>query len=199
MAMMESLQPRERRVLFFGTIVIGLMVAVGRGLPAWRRWNEAARTSAADLTARAARGDAVVRGLAESLDTLDARTARLGALKAALLAGETPADAGSNLAVLVAEAARGAAVRLDAVEVRIDTTKARTLPRITVEVQATADITGLAALLRDLEDGPALLAVRRVAVRPQNPEGPPNAVEALSVRLTIEGTALVLRRKAGTP
>jgi len=200
--MMESLQPRERRVLLLGTIVIGLMIAVGRGVPAWRRWNEAARTSAADLTARAARGDAVVRGLAESLDTLDARTARLGALKAALLAGETPADAGSNLAVLVAEAARGAAVRLDAVEVRIDTTmgsKARTLPRIAVEVQATADITGLAAFLRDLEDGPALLAVRRIAVRPQNPEGPPSKVEALSVRLTIEGTALVLRRKAGTP
>jgi hypothetical protein len=197
--MMESLQPRERRVLLFGTIVIGLMVAVGRGLPAWRRWNEAARTSAADLTARAARGDAVVRGLAESLDMLDARTARLGALKAALLAGETPSDAGSNLAVIVAEAARRAPVRLDAVEVRIDTTKARTLPRISVEVQATADITGLAALLRDLEDGPALLAVRRVAVRPQNPEGQPSEVETLSVRLTIEGTALVLRRKAGTP
>src|SRR6185369_10438825 len=115
------------------------------------------------------------------------------------------ADAGSNLAVIVAEAARGAAVRLDAVEVRIDTMmgtmgpKARTLPRIALEVQATADITGLAALLRDLEDGPALLAVRRVAVRPQNPEAPPTEIEALSVRLTIEGTALVLRRKAGTP
>ena len=197
--MMESLQPRERRVLLFGATVIGLMVTVARGVPAWRRWNEAARTSAVDLTARAAHGDAVVRGLAESLDTLEARTARLGALKSALLAGETPADAGSNLAVIVAEAARRAPVRLDAVEIRIDTTKARTLPRITVDVQATADITGLAALLRDLEDGPGLLAVRRVAVRPQNPEGPPNEVETLSVRLTIEGTALVLRRKAGTP
>jgi hypothetical protein len=200
--MMESLQPRDRRVLLFGAIAIGLMVTVARGVPAWRRWNEAARSSATDLTARAARGDAVVSGLAESLDTLDARTARLGALKSALLAGETPADAGSNLAVIVAEAARGAAVRLDAVEVRIDTMmgpKARTLPRISVEVQATADITGLAALLRDLEDGPALLAVRRVAVRPQNPEAPPTEIEALSVRLTIEGTALVLRRKAGTP
>lgn len=199
MAMMETLQPRERRVLLFGAIVIGLMVALGRGLPAWRRWNEAARTSAADLTARAARGDAMLRGLAESLDTLEARTARLGALKSALLAGETPADAGSNLAVIMAEAARRAPVRLDAVEVRIDSTKTRTHPRIAVEVQATADITGLAALLRDLEDGPALLAVRRVAVRPQNPEGPPTEVEALSVRLTIEGTALVLRRRAGAP
>lgn len=197
--MMESLQPRERRVLLFGATVIGLMVTVARGVPAWRRWNETARTSAVALTARAAHGDAVVRGLAESLDTLETRTARLGALKSALLAGETSADAGSNLAVMVAEAARRAAVRLDAVEVRIDTTKARTLPRISVEVQATADITGLAAFLRDLEDGPDLLAVRRVAVRPQNPEGQPNEVETLSVRLTIEGTALVLRRKAGTP
>jgi hypothetical protein len=203
--MMDSLQPRDRRVLLVGAIAIGLMVAVGRGVPAWRRWNEAARSAAVDLSAQAARSDAVVSGLAESLDTLDARTARLGALKSALLAGETPADAGSNLAVIVAEAARGAAVRLDAVEVRIDTTmgtmgaKARTLPRIAVEVQATADITGLAAFLRDLEDGPALLAVRRVAVRPQNPEALSSEIEALSVRLTIEGTALVLRRRAASP
>jgi len=82
-------------------------------------------------------------------------------------------------------------VRLDAVEVRIDTAKTRALPRITVDLQATADIAGLAVLLRDLEDGPALLAVRRVSVRPQNPDVLQNQVELLSVRLTVEGAALV--------
>jgi ABC-type uncharacterized transport system fused permease/ATPase subunit len=190
----STLQPRERRALLFGATIIVLMVGAVRGVPAWRRWNAAARASAADMMARAARSDAVVRGLSQSLDTLEARTARLAKLKSSVLTGDTPAEAGSNLAVLIAEAARRAAVRLDAVEVRIDTAKARTLPRIAVDLQATADIAGLAALLRDLEDGPTILAVRRVTVRPQNTDVPQNQVELLSVRLTVEGAALVHRR-----
>jgi len=186
-----KLKPREQRVLLLGATIIVALVAAFRGVPAWRRWNAEVRSAAAEAMTRAAHSDAVVGGLSQALDTLEARAATLAKLKSALLGGDTPAEAGSNLAVLVADAARRAAVRLDAVEVRIDTAKTRALPRVTVDLQATADVAGLAVLLRDLEDGPTLLAVRRVAVRPQNPDVPQNQVELLSVRLTVEGAALV--------
>jgi hypothetical protein len=62
---------------------------------------------------------------------------------------------------------------------------------VSVEVQATADVVGLASLLRRLEGGPTLLAVRRLAVRPQNPASPPDQAELLSVRVTVEGVALI--------
>jgi len=64
-------------------------------------------------------------------------------------------------------------------------------------VQATADIVGLASFLRRLEGGPMSLAVRRLAVRPQNPASPPELPELLSIRITVEGLALI--RPGGKP
>ena len=60
-----------------------------------------------------------------------------------------------------------------------------------MEVQATADIVGLSSLVHALERGPVLLAVRRLSVRPQSVDSPTDQVETLSIRLTVEGLALV--------
>jgi hypothetical protein len=47
------------------------------------------------------------------------------------------------------------------------------------------------AILLALEQGPTLLAIRRLTVRPQNVEVPADQVETLSIRLRIEGLALI--------
>ena len=53
----------------------------------------------------------------------------------------------------------------------------------------------LAAMLRGLEKGPALLAVRRLSVRPQSVDSPPGQVEALVVRFTVEGLVFLSPQK----
>jgi hypothetical protein len=181
----------DRRALTLGAGVIVTLVVGFRGFPAWRAWRADARAAAAERITQAAQTDAVLAGFESSLDTLERRTARMLAVAPALLTGDTPAEAVSNLAALVADAARAASVRLDAVDIRVDSSKVHVLPRVSIELQATADVVGLAALLRRLEGGPTLLAVRRLSVRPQNPASPPEVPEMLSVRLTVEGLALI--------
>lgn len=185
---------RDRRALVLGAAtIVGLVVAV-RGVPAWRAWRAEARAVAAEIQSQAAQSDALLAGFAGSLDTLEARTTRFVDLGPALLSGDTPTEAGSTLAALLAELGRQTLVRLEAVDIRVDTSQARPLPRVTVEVQATADIAGVSAFLYGLEKGPALLAVRRLAIRPQTVDGPTDQLETLSVRLTVEGLALVQAR-----
>lgn len=187
----KLLAVRDQRALVLGAVtMLGLVLAL-RGVPAWRAWRAEARAVAAELQSQEARSDALLAGFAGSLDTLEARTARLLALGPALLSGETPAEAGSTLAALLAEVARESLVRLEAVDIRVDTSKAHALPRVAVEVQATADIAGLSAFLYGLEKGPALLAVRRLVIRPQAVDGPADQLETLSIRLAVEGPALV--------
>ena len=180
----------QRAVVFGAAITLGLVLAF-RGLPAWRAWRAEARAGAAELQSQAARSDALLASFAGSLDALEGRTARMRELGPALLGGDTPAEAGSTLAALMAEMARQSLVRLEAVDIRVDTSEARPLPRVAVEVQATADITGLSLFLSGLEKGPTLLAVRRLVVRPQSIDGPADQLETLSIRLSVEGLAFV--------
>jgi len=188
---LNRLGARDRRALAFGAVTMLGLVLAFRGVPAWRAWRAEARAVAAELQSQAAQSDALLAGFAGSLDTLEARTARMLGVGPALLSGDTPAEAGSTLVALLAELGRQSLVRLEAVDIRVDTSRARPLPRVTVEVQATADIAGLSAFLYRLEKGPALLAVRRLAIRPQAVDGPADQLETLSIRLAVEGLALV--------
>jgi type II secretion system (T2SS) protein M len=189
--MNTSLRLRDRRALLVGlTAIAGLLLAF-RGIPAWLRWRSDARATAAEAIAQERRRDAVVTGLARSLDSLEARTERLQQLGPAFVTGTTPAEAASTLAGLVAEMARASLVRLDAIEMKVDSADRRRLPRVKIEAQATADVAGLAALLRRFEQGPTLLAVRRLSVRAPAVDGAANQPETLALRFTVEGLALV--------
>jgi hypothetical protein len=187
----DLLSARDRRALIGGATAILCLVIGVRGLPAWRSWRADARARAAESIGQAARTHAVLTGLSVSLDTLDARTARVKQLGPALLSGDTPNEAATALAVAVAEMARAALVRLDAVEMHVDTAKGVALPRVSIEAQATGDVTGLTSFVHSLEKGPLLLAVRRLAVRPQRIDSPPDQGEMLSIRFTVEGLGLV--------
>jgi len=189
--MLANITLRDRRALVLGLGTIAALVITVRGIPAWWRWRAEVRATAADLLARAARNDGVVSGLPAALDSLEARTARLRALRPAPVVGESPADAGSNLAAYLAEAARGSLVRIDGATILVDSSRSYVLPRVAVDVQATADIAGLAALLRSLEQGPTLVAVRRLQVRADRPDTPSTETEMLTIRLTAEAPALV--------
>jgi hypothetical protein len=189
--MSTRLRLRDRRALLVGLGAIASLLLLFRGLPAWLRWRAEVRATAAEAIGQERRRDVIVTGFARSLDSLEARTDRLQRLGPAFVTGTSPAEAASTLAGMIAEMARASLVRLDAIEMRVDSADRRRMPRVRVEAQATADIAGLAALLRRVERGPALLAVRRLSVRAQAIDGASNQPETLALRFTVEGLALV--------
>jgi hypothetical protein len=194
--MIDSLAARDRRALTLGVVTIAALVFGLRGVPAWWRWRTEVRATAAEAIAQERRVHAIIAGFSQSLDSLGARAGRFRSMGPAFLAGATPAEAASTLAALVGEIARSSLVRIDAMELHVDSaTAGNDMPRVRLDAQATADIAGLAAFVRGLEKGPALLAVRRLSVRPQSVESPPNQVESLTVQFTVEGLVLLSQRK----
>jgi len=186
-----SLRRRDRRALVLGVLgTIGLVLAF-RVVPAWVAWRRTAQADAAELMTRAQRTNELLGGFALALDTLRARKTQVVAMGPVLLTDETETGAASNLAAFLQDLARQSSVRLDAVEMHVDSSKTRGLPLITVSLQATTDIAGLGAFLLLIERGPTLLAIRKLGVRPQNPDAPADQVEMLSIQLTVEGLALV--------
>jgi len=194
--MLDTLAPRDRRALLVGVVTIGSLVIGLRSVPAWWRWRGNVRATAAEAIAQDRRVSTVVAGFSKSVDTLAVRVARFRGMGPAFLTGATPAEAASTLAAVVGEIARTSFVRVDAMQLHVDTIAGSDLPRVRLEAQATADIAGLAAFLRGLEKGPTLLAVRRLSVRPQSVEAPANQVESLAVQFTVEGLALVTKEKS---
>lgn len=189
-----SISPRDRRTLLIGLATIGGLVASFRGVPLWRAWQAGQRSAAADAIARAGRIESTVSSFSASLDTLEARTARLTKGGSAFLIGDTLPAAAGMLAGILAEAARSSLVRINTLHTSMPQSQGAQIPRVMVDLEATADIAGLAMLLRQLEGGPVILAIRRLSVRPQSVEGLPSSTELLSVRLTVEALAMVLRR-----
>ncbi len=194
--MIDALAKRDRRALVAGVFTIGALIVALRGVPAWLRWRAEVRAAATDAIAQEQRVNAVVAGFSQSLDSLGSRATRFRAMGPAFLIGASPAEAATMLAAMVGETARASLVRIDAIELHVDSATTRfDMPRVRLEAQATADITGLAAMLRGLEKGPALLAVRRLSVRPQSVDSPPGQVEALVVRFTVEGLVFLTPQK----
>lgn len=191
--MRPALSPRDRRALGAGVSVILALVALSRAVPAVRVWRadrlERARL-VRDQVARTTTLLARRRAVAESLA---ARTARLTATAPGLITGDSPAAAAATLAGLVSGAAAVAGVRLTAVQVLADTVGSRELPVVRVRAEAVGDVTGLGKMLAALEGGPTLLRVRALALSQAEPAAPPEQVEALRVRLVVEGLSLISR------
>lgn len=195
--MSVALASRDRRALAFGGAFLLGALALARGVPAWLAWRADARATAGESVAQKAAWDALAATFSESMDTLEARGARLAAAVPVLLPGETHAATGATLSGHLAQVSREALVRLDAVDIRVDSAPRTMVSRITAEVQATADIAGLAAFLHALERGPVLLVVRSLSVHSAaGSASVDQQVELLTVRFAVEGIAL--RSSTGT-
>ncbi len=187
----DILTARDRRALTIGAAAIIALVAGVRGFPAWRAWRAEARAAAAEKMTEAAKKEAILERFEESLDSLEARMARVRDVGTSLVVAETPGEAVSSLTAALAETARISSVRLDAVAGRVDSSTHRALSLVSVDAQATGDITGLASLLYRLERNSRFVAIRRLVIRPENVAGPSDQVETLGIRLTVQGLALV--------
>jgi hypothetical protein len=187
-----TISSRDRRTLILGVSVIGTLVVLSNGIPAWRAWVTEARTAAAEQVRAAALADAVVAHARATRDTLSARNARYVALAPALVAGNTTAEASATLASLVSSAASAAGVKLGAVQLwtSADTGAQRAFVRVGVHADIVGDIRGVMAILATLERGPVRLRVRDLTVTQPDAASPADRVESLRAELTVEGLAM---------
>jgi hypothetical protein len=189
---------RERRTLAAGALAVAVMLGLGRGVPAWRAWKNAAAARATLQTERAADAEASMRGLRARIDTVEARQRRLGGLAPALLDGTTPAASGASLSAILSGAAARAGVRLNSVQLLPDSAaEGRTFLRVALRADATGDVAGVARMLSLLEGGPELLAIRELAITQPDPAG--QGPEQLHAELTVEGLALAAGALPGVP
>jgi len=183
---------RDRRALAVGVVVVVLLIAFARGLPALRRWQADVRDSSAALTQEAARARMTVAHERATRDSLAARQRRFIALAPLLLGGETPAMGSATLASLISTAATAASVRLGPVQVQADTVARGVFSRVGVRAEITGDIRGVSAFLSILERGPTLVSVRELTIAQLEPAAAADRAEALHVAVAVE--ALMVRR-----
>lgn len=190
--MISVIVSRDRRALAAGVVVV-LLVASARGLPALRRWQADVRDSSAALTQEAARARMTVARERTTRDSLAARQRRFIALAPLLLRGETPAMASATLASLISTAATAASVRLGPVQVQADTVARGVFSRVGARAEITGDVRGVSAFLSTLERGPTLVAVRELTIAQLEPAAAADRAEALHVAVAVE--ALMVRRR----
>jgi Type II secretion system (T2SS), protein M subtype b len=197
--MQLALSTRDRRTLLGGLSVIGALVVLARGVPAWRGWVRDVKAAAEEQSQAAADADALIAQARAERDTLARRNARYLALAPALVAGNTFAEASATLASFVSGAASGAGVKLGAVQLRpvADTVARRAFVRVGVHADVIGDIEGITALLATLERGPTRLRVRGITVTQADAAAPSDRVEALHADFTVEGLALAHSGRGG--
>lgn len=195
-----ALSSRDRRTLVVGAGVVISLVALARGVPAWRRWDADARDSAAELTRELDRAEGSVANRRAVERAFRERATRYVALAPAVVPGPTPAAQGAALAAMVSGAAEGAGLKLGAVQISADLAQganrgprapAPSFSRLRVRADATGDVKGVTDFLAALERGPALLRVRELAVTQPEPGAPAERAEALRVEVVVEGIGIV--------
>lgn len=169
---LARLSSRERRVVAGGALLSALiMTGVWVVLPLARRWEDREALISA-RQAQLAQLVTLVRGDTAARRTLAVRERDRTALRARLLTGDTPALAASNLQALLqgyADASRVTLDRVDLVAEPEDSAKGG-LPAIPVQLSASGDIYGLAALLGRLQYGGKLLSLDELRVGAGEPE-----------------------------
>ena len=182
---LPTINPRDRRALVVGAVVIIATLILTRGVPALLSWTAERQSSAAELTTELNALRHAVATQRARRDELQVGTASLARLEAGLLAGATPASAAAALAQFVGAATDSSGVHVRSTQVRGDTARTGAVfAPVSVRIDATADVRGLTNLLVRLERGPMLLVVRTLSITQPDPG---SEMEALAVELTVEG------------
>ena len=190
-----GLSARDKRTLIVGVGVVGGLFVLARGVPSLMRWQNAQRTEAASMTADLSAARAGARQMPALRDSLRARQRRLAAVDSTMLSGPTSSSAAAMLASALEDLATESSVKVSAMQLHADSAAAGALVQIGVRVTAVADVYGLLALLRAIEGGETLLAVRELAVTQPEPAAPSSKPEALRVDMMVVGLARITGEK----
>jgi len=186
-----AISARDRRLLAFGTSVVGSLLTLARGIPALRQWEARQLAEAASVAGQLASTRAALRRLPRVRDSLAARTRRLDAVDSTLLSAASPAAAAAGLTSIVEQIADDSDLKVASMEIRADSVPTGSLAHVSVRVNGVCDVAGLAAFLRAVEAGETLLVVRDILVSQSEPTAPEGKPEALRVEALIEGVAII--------
>lgn len=194
--MQLGLSAKDRRTAVFGIVVVGTLIGLSRGLPAFREWERTRVAEASELTAKASSARASVRMLGVLRDSLRARSQALAVLDSAMLSGASAAAAAADLASTIDELATASRIKVASMQLRADSAAAGALTTVAVRVSGTTDVAGLAAFLRAVETNDTPLVVRELTVSQSEPAAPQSKPEALHVDVVVEGLARILATRA---
>jgi hypothetical protein len=191
-----AIAKRDLRALGRGVVVIGTIIGLGRGIPAWRRWERAVRNDAGATAHSLAVVEAGLRQLPRMRDSVVARRRELETIGSRVFETTSVEEATAALAVYVSDQAAESSVKVGSVQLRPDSTfSADGFARVAVRLNATGDVTGLATLLGALEGDSLLIAVRELVVNQPEPAAPSTKLEILRFELLVEGLAMHPRVK----
>lgn len=184
---LRRLGSRDRRTLVIGTIVCGVVLLGGRGMPWLHRTTRelAVREERATLTIERAtrlRSTAVGSGWSPADD---ARWRTELAFQ-----GPTPTAAAATAAAHLSNLTRVLGGTLLSASPEADSGFRSGVARIVVHLQLSFDGIALRAFVSELEHGSKALRVQSLSVTQPAPIATPNDAEALRVELTIEGIAV---------
>ncbi len=192
---------RDRKLLAIGACVIVPLLAARYALPAARDWIDVRTAAASERLRSAAAAGEEARLYAPMRDSLAARRRRRAAYDSMFVAARSASEAGAALANALGDLADNSAVRIVSIQVRPDTGSASagtaTLSRVSIRATGVADVSGLTALLRDVEGGNTLMAIRELTVTQPEPTLPDSKAETLRFDLVVEALAIIGRTAAG--
>lgn len=192
--------PRDRRTAVVGVVIVCLILAVGQGVPAVRRWNE--RTVAELVTVRHRR--ILLQGLQRDRIGIGRALARadssLAALRATGIEAATPTAAGLDLSVRVERLLAELGLELQSATVTSDSTFTAEAAIVSVRLFLNGDPQGLAELLDRMESEFRGVRVRELVVTQPAPTSSDRQPDDLRIELILEATAIRFApAKGGTP
>lgn len=192
-----------------GAGTIALILAIGRGVPAWQASVTKHRAIAAQLETQRVEAHRALLRRASVQSSLAARLQQLGVMSGTLVPGTDDGAATRALAAMISGAALGAEVRLSStLAVTTDRASARLamgeqsarplrkadsatlLHSVAVRIIGTADIRGVTTLLEALERGPTRLRVRSLTIMQPDVTAGDELAESLQIDLVVEGLAV---------
>lgn len=182
-----AVSARDRRTLLTGLLSCATVLGAGRGIPYWHDWRDGARQRVLASTSALTHAEAVLASRSQiDRGKQEARVQRVWA-DSLTLEGATAAAGAAELARMVSDVADSARAKVMSLQVRADTSLHSTTSRASVRLIALGDITGLTAMLEDLESGAPLLVVRELSVSQGEPIGADERPEQLRVEIVVEG------------
>lgn len=190
---------KDRRALGAGVLVIGSMLLVGRGVPAWRQWERSQRLAAQESSERLRRAQSSIRAHPSIITMRGELAARLDSLSSTHLHAPSVTIACAALAAMMSDLGDESAIRVTSISVRPDTVTKAAFTRIAVRVSATGDVEGLADYLRSVESSGQMLAVRELSVAQTDPTAPDSRAELLRFELLVEALARIAPTERAAP
>jgi len=182
---------RDRRTLVGGVLVVASLIAIARGAPMLGTWTEARRAAAAAAGDQLRLAERARRELPALQDSLQRRRARFAALDSLLFIASSASVASAALASALEDVATDTRVKVNAMQMRPDTTNRPGFTRVAVRVIGVADVAGLAAFLHAVDGGDRYLAVREISVSQPEPGAADSKPEMLRIDVLVEGLGFI--------